>query len=220
MTLVKYIDHSSQTIYAISEEDAYRLLPRTFVPYAVLGTSLLQVGALKYKDLILDGRSLGPCTDVYVAVGVNWHGRLHGFNLVFFNNSQMVIDVINRILHIGKKKADIIWKEYRDSYRASVIYDGIWVLDYTTTIPMRLAVLPVLPRIQRAVTLSDGNVYTFDNSFDAFFGHWAQPDIEAAKGLDWLNRLCKHSLYSATWFDDILRVSDVRSGKKIRIPIT
>lgn len=216
MRLFKDVDHVMQTTFAISEDVARKLLPRPFMPYSFLGRGLLQLGALKYRDLIFEGRSLGPCTDVYIALGVRWKGRLHGFNVAFYNDSKRVVDVVNKNWFFGKELADISWNVGKGKYHAGVDLHGRRVLDYCTTVPSEPLVLPlpVLPRAERALTLSGGNVYAFDNIFSSNFGFYARPEVRARHGLEWLEEINKTQLYSIIWFDDILRVADAEfSGK-------
>ncbi|HSD56958.1 MAG TPA: hypothetical protein VLB04_02160 [Methanotrichaceae archaeon] len=210
MRLFKDVLHVMQTTFAIPEERARELLPRPFMPYAFFGRCLLQLGALKYRDLIFEGESLGPCTDVYIALGVRWKGKLHGFNVAFYNDSKRIVEVVNKNWFFGKELADIHWSVDEGRYHVQVNLQDQRILDYRVTIPSQQLVLPlpVLPKVERALTLSGGKVYAFDNIFCSNFGFYAWPEARARHGLDWFERINKTQLYSLIWFDDILRVAD------------
>jgi hypothetical protein len=51
MRLLKDVLHVMQTTFVIPEESARQLLPRPFMPYAFFGRCLMQLGALKYRNL-------------------------------------------------------------------------------------------------------------------------------------------------------------------------
>lgn len=210
MRLFKDIEHVMQTTFAISEEVAREHLPRPFVPYAFFGRCLLQLGSLKYRDIIFEGESLGPCTDVYIALGVMWKGKLHGFNVAFYNNSQRIVEVVNENWFLGKKLADIHWSMGEGRYHVWVNLQDHRLIDYRVTIPSQqfLIPLPVLPRVERALTISGEKVYTFDNIFCSNFGFYAWPESRARNSLNWVERTNKTQLYSLIWYDDILRATD------------
>ena len=212
MRLFKDIDHVMQTTFAVSEEDALKLLPKPFLPFVIFGRGLLQIGALRYRDLIFEGRSLGPCTDVYVAIGVEWKDRLYGYNVAFFNNSEHVVEVVNKNWFFGKKLADVSWDEDRGKLQVQVDLHGRPVLNYQVSAPPSglIVPLPVMPKIERALTISNGRIYSFDNIFCSNFGCYAWPEVYARNDLDWLESIGKTQVYSLIWFDDILRVADAK----------
>lgn len=210
MRLTKDVEHVMETLFLIRNEDARELLPRGLTPYTFWGKGLLQLSALKYKDLDFEGRSLGPCTDVYVAIATKLGDKLSGFCVCFYNDSEEVVAVVNRNWFFSKKYAEIGWEINQDHFSVHVTHDEKHILDYGTTILTRFLVLPVLKRTRHASTLSENTIYVFDNVFDTKFGTYTRPKIQAQETLEWIAKLQKRRLYSIIWFNDTLRITDAK----------
>jgi hypothetical protein len=219
--LVKTIEHTMETLFLIGVDDAVKLLPPGFRPYTFLGRGLLQLSALKYSDLKFEGRSLGPCTDVYFAVAVNWPGMsgsgesgggllgsLRGYCPYFYNNSEQIVHLVNSNWFFNKKYAAIDWKTVDGRYAVSVTLNGERILDYSDGVPSSLLVRPVLQRTRHALTLSNGTVYAFDNIFAKRFGAYSRPQIQTQNALGWFTDLRKLHFYSIMWFNDTLKISN------------
>jgi hypothetical protein len=132
--------------------------------------------------------------------------------VAFYNDSKRIVEVVNKNWFFGKELADIHWSTGEGRYHVQVNLQDKRILDYRVTIPSQQLVLPlpVLPRVERALTISGGKIYAFDNIFCSNFGFYAWPEARARNGLKWFERINKMQLYSLIWFDDILRVADAQ----------
>jgi Acetoacetate decarboxylase (ADC) len=212
--LVKTIEHVMETLFMIDVNDAAKLLPGGLKPYSFLGKGLLQLSSLKYNDLKFEGKSLGPCTDVYAAVAASCDGDrfgtgLNGYCVCFYNNSEEIVHLVNENWFFNKKYAEIDWKRTeRGHYSVSVTLEGEHILDYSGAVISGILVLPVLQRTRHALTLSQGTVYAFDNIFGKRFGVYACPLIDARGSLGWFAGLKKLRFYSIMWLRDTLKITD------------
>ena len=60
MRLYKDIEFTMETLFLINKGDARKLLLRDFNPFTFWGRGLLQLGALKYRDLKFEGAHFEP----------------------------------------------------------------------------------------------------------------------------------------------------------------
>ena len=205
----------------ISRDDAKAFLPRGLQPYTLFGKGLLQVAALKYRDLKFEGRSLGPCTDVFIAIATKWDGKIHGYTIDFYNNNEEVVRTVNSNWFFEKRLAHIDWRIEKNYFFVSVTSNNNnnnnkndKVIEYESTIPSRLILLPLLQRTRKALTESEGIIYTFDNVFDKWFGFYMIPKIKVYRNFELLTKH-KTRFYSMIWFNDILRINDVKPVAKV-----
>jgi hypothetical protein len=211
--LTKDIECAMETFFVIKNKEAKLLLPPGLKLYTFLTGAFIQIGALKYRNILFEGRSLGPSTDVFIAVAVKLQGRTTGLCVDIYNNNEETVSIINKNWFFNKKYAEIDWSQNQSYFSVHLYYNKQSILEYKTKILSKLFILPLLKK-RAALTINENTLYTFDNTFNKSFGFYASPKIKSNLTLEWFEKLHKIQLYSIIWFKDTLNVMDAKPVAK------
>ena len=169
MRLTKDIEWAMETFFVIKNKEAKLLLHPGLKLYTFVTGSFIQIGALKYWNILFEGRSLGPGTDVFIAVTVKLQGRTAGFCVDIYNNNEETVSIINKNWFFNKKYAEIDWSQNHSNFSVHLNYNEQSILEYKTNILSKLFILPLLKK-RTALTINENTSYTFDNTFNKSFG--------------------------------------------------